>query len=135
MSDKNSILIQSNMNKDRCGNNVTVVHDRKSYDKYISQYFNNQTLTDCLFPIFVLRSYADGTASVASDVLRLFVANSYDIDKENGKVYAVNTYEGARIQIPSDYKIINPAGWQIYPQKRTMVLEDVYRFVCRNLHR
>lgn len=135
MIDKNSILIQSYMNKDRCGNNMTVVYDRKSYDEYMSQYFNNQTLTDCLFPIFVLRSYAGGTASVASEVLRLIVANSYDIDKENGKVYAVNTYEGKRIQIPSDYKIINPAGWQIYPQKRTMVLEDVYRFVCRNLHR
>ena len=81
MIDKNSILIQSYMNKDRCGNNMTVVYDRKSYDEYMSQYFNNQTLTDCLFPIFVLHSYAGGTASVASEVLRLIVANSYDIDK------------------------------------------------------
>lgn len=135
MSKQNSILIQSNVNTGHRGDNVTVVYDKKSFDEYMAQYLDNKVLADCRFPIFVLRSFDGGSSSVASVVFRFVIANSYRIDEKNGNVYAVNTYERETIQIPRDYRIIHPAGWQIYPSKHTMKLDDAYKFAHIYLQR
>lgn len=135
MKQKNSILIQSNVNTGHHGNNVTVVYDKKSFDEYMAQYLDNKVLADCLFPIFVLRSFDGGSSPVASDVFRFIVANSYRIDEKNGNVYAFNTNKRETIQIPRDYRIIHPAGWQIYPSIHTMKLTDAYKFAHKYLQR
>ena len=135
MKQKNSILIQSNVNTGHHGNNVTVVYDKKSFDEYMAQYLDNKVLADCLFPIFVLRSFNAGSSSVASDVFKFIVAHCYDIDKETGNVYAVNTSEYETIQIPRDYRIISPTGLQIYPLKYPMKSGDAYKFAHKYLQR
>ena len=135
MSKQNGILIQSNVNTGHRGDNVTVVYDKKSFDKYMAKYLDNKVLADCLFPIFVLRSFDGGSSPVASDVFRFIVANSYDIDIETGNVYAVNTSEYETIQIPRDYRIISPTGLQIYPLKYPMKSGDAYKFAHKYLQR
>jgi hypothetical protein len=68
-------------------------------------------------------------------VFRFIVANSYRIDEKNGNVYAFNTNKRETIQIPRDYRIIHPAGWQIYPSIHTMKLTDAYKFAHKYLQR